>query len=194
MKLFHSPLSRQGAVFIGMIFLFFSAGIGIILLLHGKWYVVRPASPLTPKVKQELVSLGIQALQSLDVPVAALLFYGDSLIGRGYNTVVRDGNAGGHAEINAISSAIRKFGLRNFMQLNRDSLWLISSYEPCPMCVGAFVEYNIPKVFFLKSKPLPFLLRQDFQELKYFWSRQSMKNAALQDSLFQLHPKYPERN
>jgi tRNA(Arg) A34 adenosine deaminase TadA len=69
-------------------------------------FSLRPKLTLDAVLIERLVSLGKKALDSNDVPIAALLLSNGEVIGEGFNTVLRDGNAGGHAEINAISSAI----------------------------------------------------------------------------------------
>lgn len=165
---------------------------GLILLFHAGWHLRRPVSELPPGYKAELARLALNSLESRDVPVASLLIYRGKIIGRGYNTVVRNRHAGEHAEINAISEALDSLGFRQFQTLDRDSLWLITTFEPCLMCAGALAIYNIQKVYFLKEKPLSDNLRQDARLLRYFWKREALQPAALQDSLFYLHPDYPE--
>ncbi|HXD93649.1 MAG TPA: deaminase, partial [Bacteroidia bacterium] len=66
----------------------------------------------------------------------------------------RDTNIGGHAEINAISNTIKNIGTQNFNQLNRDSLILITTFEPCLMCRGAIIENRIKHIEFIKEKTL----------------------------------------
>jgi tRNA(Arg) A34 adenosine deaminase TadA len=139
---------------------------------------------------QELRSGATTALQSNDAPIASLLLYGNNIIGRGYNTVLRDTNPGGHAEINAISNALRKYSRKDFSLLNRDSLLLISTYEPCLMCRGAILEYNIKHVQFLKGKSLTHWLKEDYRLYRYQWKRIQVEPETLQDSLLHLHPGY----
>lgn len=165
---------------------------GLILFLHSKWYIFKSSPRLPPDYKTELVNSALQSLETKDVPVGALLIYKGKIIGTGYNTVVRNTSAGEHAEINAISNAIDSLGFRQFQFLDRDSLWLISTYEPCMMCAGAMVIYNIQNVSFLKEKTLEHNLRYDARLLRYFWKRTPMQPASLQDSLFYLHPDYPK--
>ena len=137
-----------------------------------------------------LETLGDSALAVRDVPVGALLLAGQDIIGTGYNTVRRDGNAGGHAEIVAISGAIGRLGIDGFKRLNRDSLVLVTTFEPCAMCRGAIVEYNIRRVRILKPKPLLSLLREDFRMFRYYWTRTVSGPASLQDTMFRRHPDY----
>jgi tRNA(Arg) A34 adenosine deaminase TadA len=137
-----------------------------------------------------LETLGDSALVSRDVPVAALVLYGERVLGSGYNTVKRDGNAGGHAEINAISAAVCAMGLSRFRQLDRDSLLLVTTFEPCAMCRGAIVEYNIKHVEILKRKSVLELAREDLRVLRYYLGRTVVGPASLQDTLFHRHPDF----
>ena len=142
---------------------------------------------------QTLIDNASQSLKSNDVPVGALIIYNDSILSTGYNTVYRDSNAGGHAEINAISNAIRKIGFDAFAKLDRKKLVLVSTFDPCMMCNGAIIEYNIRHVYFLKGKGLFHWWKNDAKEFRYEWNKYQLDGEALQDSLFMLHPKYRER-
>ncbi len=160
------------------------------LLPHVPYRFFPSGNTLSEPVTVRLMNLGRMALLSRDVPVASILLYRDSIIGEGFNTVLRDGNAGGHAEINAMSDAMRHLGQTMFSALNRDSLILISTFEPCPMCRGAILEHRIKQVQFLKPKPLSYLLREDFRSMRYRWLWRQIEPEALQDSLFLSHPGY----
>jgi tRNA(Arg) A34 adenosine deaminase TadA len=143
---------------------------------------------IPPDLVSQLTYLGLQALKSRDVPVAALLLYGDSIIGEGYNTVLRDNNAGGHAEINAISDALHRRGATAFSKLDRDSLLLISTFEPCSMCLGAILEYRVHHVRYLKAKPFLYLFQEELRALLYRLRLQESGPESVQDSLFSFHP------
>jgi tRNA(Arg) A34 adenosine deaminase TadA len=84
-----------------------------------------------------------------DFPIAAMLWYGDSVIGYGYNTVRQDTEAVGHAEVNAVRMAIRAYGVEGFKKLDRENLALVSTYEPCLMCRGLLSFYGIENVSFI---------------------------------------------
>jgi len=129
-------------------------------------------------------------LLSNDVPVAALILFRGSIIGRGFNTAEGSGDAGGHAEINALSNAMRTIGVQQFKDLDRDSLILITTFEPCPMCRGAILQYGLRNVIFLKPKPMSHLLLEDLRALRYQWRRMQKEPRSLQDSLFYSHPGY----
>lgn len=142
-------------------------------------------------LQSRLSELGREALLSKDVPVAAVLLNGRNVIGEGHNTVLRDENAAGHAEVNAVSQAIQAVGWEGFHALDRDSLLLISTYEPCAMCRGMLLEYGIKRVVYLESKSMMHWLREDLRWLRYELTKQSGTPEELQRALFMLHPDYP---
>jgi tRNA(Arg) A34 adenosine deaminase TadA len=137
-----------------------------------------------------LTALGDSAIQTLDVPVAALVLYDNKVIGTGYNTVSRTHNIGGHAEINAISDAINKLGVQQFNSLDRKQVYLITTFEPCKMCEGAIVENYIKNVIVIKGKPLSHWYKNWKIRLQYQWNKQRADNDTLQDYLFSRHPGY----
>ena len=166
----------------------------ILFRLYEGWPVGNSSQVFDPRIRDTLWKLGLRAIESRDVPVSAVLLYGDSIIGSGWNTVLRDTNAGGHAEINAISDALRRMGRLRFGSLHRDSLLLVSTFEPCAMCQGAILEYNIRNVVYLKAKPALYLLKEDARAFRYLWERRKATAYALQESLFVRHPDYGKSN
>jgi tRNA(Arg) A34 adenosine deaminase TadA len=163
-----------------------------IIIFRSQFFRISANKALIDQYKRELSGLGQAPLKSWDMPISAIIIYNYNVIGRGFNTVVRDSNAGGHAVINAISDAIRNVGLETFMILNRDSLKLITTYEPCPMCKGALYEYKIEDLEFLKSKSLSFWLNESYSDFIYEMKKRKLDNSEIQDSLFKLHPAYKQ--
>ncbi len=166
----------------------------VLLLLFGsysQWHV-RPSEEVAEEILDTLRVLGAKALETKDVPVGAVVLVGEEIIGSGYNTVQRDSSAGGHAEIEALTDAIRRLGFERFQALDRDSLLLVTTFEPCLMCRGAILEYNVRNVVFLKGKPVLSWLREDLRTFRYSWTRKQGGPASLQDSLFRQHPQYPK--
>jgi tRNA(Arg) A34 adenosine deaminase TadA len=88
--------------------------------------------------------------------------------------------------VNAISDALRRFGDAGFASFNRDSLTLISTFEPCVMCTGALMNFGIKRVAFLKTKPLFQRLQEDYRLMLYRFRMDQRGPGALQDSLFNL--------
>ena len=162
----------------------------LLALSHRNYQFIGKEILLPDTIQAELIRLGKLSLASNDAPVSALILYQNKIIGRGYNTVFRDTAAGEHAEINAISDAMKHFPRNQFGVFSRDSLVLITTYEPCLMCKGAILECNIKKVIFLKPKPLTNLMRDDIRSVRYLWRRMKGEPESLQDSLFYMFHKY----
>ncbi len=164
--------------------------LGVVVLLSPELHRIKRTTELSEEQKQVLTEAGALAAKNGDVPIAAIILYGDSIIGRGYNTVVIDTDAAGHAEINAISNALARTGPDRFRHLNRDSLVLVSTLEPCPMCRGAIIEYGILHVVFLKGRSFSHWTKELGKQLKYEWNKGKGADEALQDSLLRMHPGY----
>ena len=158
----------------------------VIFSFRSQFYEVSSKKGLIKEYRIELDGIAQKALKSKDLPISAILIYNFNIIGRGHNTVVRDSDAGGHAILNAITDAIKNVGLDTFNHLSRDSMKIITTYEPCEMCKGAMIEYGIRKVEFLKSKPTSYWFDQQYHELSYEWIKRKLNAEELQDSLFRL--------
>jgi len=160
---------------------------------HTRIHRLRRKIILTKKHYDRLLELAERALDSSDVPIGALLLYKGIIIGEGYNTVVRNAKAGEHAEVNAISNAIAAMGMEKFSSLDRGSLVLVSTFEPCLMCAGAFINYNIPNVYFMKEKEVSFTAKEELRFIRYLFRRKQAENNDEQASLFEKHPGYPAK-
>lgn len=158
------------------------------------FYKLKSEGISNEKLTRKIIHLAANSLISQDVPVGCVLLYNDTIIGEGFNTVLRDSVAYGHAEINAISSAIKKIGLNAFSKLDRNKLILITTLEPCKMCEGAIIEYRIKHVQFAKNKDLKYWFKENKWELLYQYHKQKIQGDKLQDSLFNLHPKYTKQD
>ena len=167
--------------------------IGILFYFHQDWYLLFQKKKLDNLQLKELKTSGEKAIDHLDIPVAAIVLYNNKIIGRGYNTTLKNDNAGGHAEINAISDALQDVGHEEFSKLNRDSLQLITTYEPCLMCRGAIINYRIKHVSFIQEKSLREHFSYTLQNLKYDFYKQKTDQDTLQEYLFRKHPYYPHK-
>ncbi len=94
------------------------------------------------------LELAEQAFEQGEVPVGALVVLNNQVIGRGYNQNLKLNDPSAHAEILALRDAART-------QLNHRLIGatLISTLEPCVMCVGALVHARIEKLVFAASEP-----------------------------------------
>lgn len=166
-----------------------TSGLGYMLLLgHIHWGT--PDDRLPSSLVQALEAEATQALSTLDVPVGALLLYKGDVVGRGHNRVRSGLRAGGHAEIEALSDALARYGIDGFGALDRAELVLVSTFEPCPMCQGALAMWDVRRVTFLRSKSVGRQLQLERARFNYLWSRVQREPVDLQERLFSRHPKY----
>lgn len=82
------------------------------------------------------------------IPIGAVLVLNDEVIGRGHNLMVQNDSAISHGELIAIENA----GKLDHCQYTNSTLY--TTLSPCPMCSGAIVLYNIPRVVIGDNKTL----------------------------------------
>lgn len=163
----------------------------LLVIFNNRIFQLLPSEEISHAEEIEIFQLASNALDHMDVPVGALLIYSEAVIGRGYNTVISDTNIAGHAKINAINDAVKKIGLSQFNELDRSKLVLVSTLEPCEMCKGAIIHYNIKHVYFMKDKSPLHWNKKQLKSLRYEWFKRKIDGEHIQDSLFYLHPEYP---
>lgn len=83
-----------------------------------------------------------------EVPIGAIVVWGDEIVGRGHNLreSSRDGTA--HAEMIAIREASNHFGAWRLLHCR-----LYVTLEPCPMCAGAIVQCRVPHIIYGAPDP-----------------------------------------
>lgn len=84
-----------------------------------------------------------EAQKSLDeggIPIGAVLVKDDKVISRGHNRLIQNDSVILHAEMDAIENAGR-LSYEDYIKCT-----LYTTLSPCPMCSGAVILYNIPKV------------------------------------------------
>ncbi len=85
----------------------------------------------------------VEAERSLSeggIPIGSVLVWKGQIIGSGHNRRVQKGSAILHAEMDALENAGRRSA-----SVYRESV-LYTTLSPCPMCAGAILLYQIPKV------------------------------------------------
>ena len=176
-----------------LLYVFYGLVIGLFIWAgSSQLYRLNPKAQVPESILPTLTVLGEKALETKDVPVAAIVTYFDTIIGVGYNTVKRDFNLGGHAEINALSDAYSRFG-DEFSKLDRSKLVLNTTFEPCQMCKGALVNNRIKNVSFELNKPFLEQVKSQVNLWMYEWNKRRFNARGLQESLFEQHPDYPNK-
>jgi len=130
---------------------------------------IRPGISIKQEHFDSLMALQDMAAQLGEYPVSALVLYKDSIIGAGINTFRHKNEPLGHAEINAIENVFESMHYFDFRALSRDSLVLITSYEPCPMCKGVMVHLDIKKVYYLQPKKMRYRLQYLRKNLVFYF-------------------------
>ena len=74
------------------------------------------------------------------LPIGAVLVKENQIISRGHNRLIQKDSAILHAELDAIENA----GRLNHEDYQKCTLY--TTLSPCPMCSGAVILYNIPRV------------------------------------------------
>lgn len=80
-------------------------------------------------------------------PFAALVYRGDAVVGEGVNRVTRDLDPTAHAEVVAIRAACRAVG-----DFSLAGCVLVSSCEPCPLCVSAALWARLDQVVYVADR------------------------------------------
>lgn len=89
-----------------------------------------------------------KAFDRKEVPVGAVVVFGDAVVGRGHNLVETLGDATAHAEMQAITAAANKIGGK---YLNECTLYV--TVEPCIMCAGACAWSQVGRIVYGADDP-----------------------------------------
>lgn len=166
--------------------LFLTAALFLVILIfafRSEIFRIFPSGELVFLSKRELKNEALKAIKNGDEPVSAIVLYNYSIIGRGYNTIISDTNAAGHAIINAINNAIKTIGWEKFNSLDKSSFIIMSTVEPCGLCKAFIKEYGFKKVEFIEKRPVDYWLNNDMVELSYEFGKRKIQSNDLIDSL-----------
>lgn len=109
---------------------------------------------------QEAFGLAEQAVsENTGGPFGAVIVCDDQIVGRGMNTVLRDHDPTAHAEINAIRDATCQMANHDLGRC-----FLVSTSEPCPMCLMAAVWSGVQKIYY--AAPHSLASRYGFRDQK----------------------------
>ena len=78
-----------------------------------------------------------------EVPVGALVVWGDRIIGRGHNQVERLNDSAAHAEMIALTAAFNSIGSKYLPEAT-----LYVTVEPCLMCCGAMYWSKLGRIVY----------------------------------------------
>jgi tRNA(adenine34) deaminase len=84
-----------------------------------------------------------KALESDEIPIGAIVTLNNKIIGRGYNSVIKNSDPSCHAEIMALRDAAHSLSNYRLPEVN-----LYVTLEPCIMCLGAIFHARVKQVYF----------------------------------------------
>jgi tRNA(Arg) A34 adenosine deaminase TadA len=161
-----------------------------IYLLRSEFFRIFPSTELVTLSKRELKNTGIEALKKGDAPIAAIVLYNYSVVGRGHNTIESDTNIVGHAVINALNDAVKNMGLAQFQNSDKSSLIIMTTTEPCQMCKAVLQEYGVFRVEFMKKRSLDYWLNSYWKDIASEFKKRRLNPDDLQDSLYHINSNY----
>jgi len=129
---------------------------------------IRPGISIKQEHLDSLQVLEEMAVQKGDYPIGALIIYKGKIIGAGYNTIRNLNEPTGHAEINALKDVFGSVDNSDFKNLQRDSLILITSLEPCSMCKGTINHYDIRQIYYVNQKKIRYRLKYLRQDISFY--------------------------
>ena len=88
------------------------------------------------------------AAEAGEVPIGAVVVYGEAIIARGQNRVLRDNDPTAHAEIVALRTAAAVLG-----NYRLPGCTLYVTLEPCAMCAGAMILARLDRLVFAAADP-----------------------------------------
>lgn len=97
---------------------------------------------------QQALNEAREALSLGEVPIGAVVVWGDRVVGRGHNLVETLCDATAHAEMQAITSAANTVGGKYLTECT-----LYVTVEPCVMCAGACYWSQMAAVVYGASDP-----------------------------------------
>ena len=99
------------------------------------------ATELDLNMMRRAIELGHAAAERGDIPVGAVIYRGDEILGEGSNRREIDNDPTAHAEIVAMRAAGAALG-----RWRLHDCAMAVTLEPCPMCAGAMVNARLQRV------------------------------------------------
>ena len=96
----------------------------------------------------EALSLAAASAVEGEVPVGAVVYRGDEILGASANRRERDADPTAHAEILAMRAAGARLGHWRLVGCT-----LAVTLEPCPMCAGAIVNSRVDRLIYAAADP-----------------------------------------
>lgn len=93
------------------------------------------------------LDLAVRNVEAGGGPFAALVLKDGRKVAEGVNSVTRDNDPTAHAEVMAIRAACRQMGT-----FRLSGCQLVTTCEPCPMCLGAIYWARLDRVYYAANQ------------------------------------------
>lgn len=103
---------------------------------------------LDERMMRHAITLAHHAAERGDIPVGAVIYRGDEILGEGSNRREIDADPTAHAEIVAMRQAGIALGHWRLIDCS-----MAVTLEPCPMCAGAMVNARLARVIWGADDP-----------------------------------------
>ena len=100
------------------------------------------------RMMKRAIELARRAALSGEVPIAAVVYRGEEILGEAANNREAHADPTGHAEIVAIREAGRRIG-----EWRLEGCSMAVTLEPCPMCAGALVNARLGRLVYGATDP-----------------------------------------
>lgn len=97
---------------------------------------------------EEALRSAQRALELGEVPIGAVVVFGEEVVGRGWNRNISDSDPTAHAEIIALREAGARVGNHRLGECE-----LFATIEPCAMCAGAMIHARLKRLVYGADDP-----------------------------------------
>lgn len=98
---------------------------------------------------QIAIDVARQALKTGELPISAVIFYGDEIISSSFTSERTDKRFLVHAELKALMEA----DMKRYSVKKRKEMQLFTTLEPCMMCLGASMSFFIGEIYYALDAP-----------------------------------------
>ena len=105
-------------------------------------------SDVDVRMMERAIELARRAALDGEVPIAAVIYRGEEILGEAANNREAAQDPTGHAEIVAMREAGKKLG-----EWRLEGCSMAVTLEPCPMCAGALVNARLGRLIYGATDP-----------------------------------------